>query len=194
MAGPRSPSPFPAGHRSPAGIAGPAPHRVTVGAGGTVVVLCTVLTLLLPAGLAAQPDEPQFRVGISLGGVSTLGLVLEQVWDWGSMELMLGTWSFRDVSVSLVHKQRIGGGDVYGVAGLGVWAVVAFPADERTGLAVVGRVPVGVEWDAGDRHFLSMEVGLNRALWVRRTDPEDFTPMNRRIVPLPNASWRWAPN
>lgn len=158
------------------------------------LALALLLALALPRAAAAQPDEPQFRVGISLGGVSTVGLVLEQVWEWGSVELMLGTWSFRDVSLSLVHKQRIGGGDVYGVAGVGVWAVVAFPADERTGLAVVGRVPVGVEWDAGDRHFLSMEVGLNRALWVRRTDPEDFTPLNRRIVPLPNASWRWAPN
>lgn len=152
------------------------------------------LPLVTPFGASAQPDEPEFRVGISLGGVSTVGLVLEQVWEWGSMELMLGTWSFRDVSVSLVHKQRIGGDDVYGVAGIGLWAVVAFPRDERTGLAVVGRVPVGVEWDASDGHFLAMELGLNRALWVRRTDAEDFTPLNRRIVPLPNASWRWAPN
>lgn len=164
--------------------------RVLVGA----LTLTLALAALTPTAALAQPDEPEFRVGISLGGVSTVGLVLEQVWDWGSLELMLGTWSFRDVSVSLVHKQRIGGGDVYGVAGLGLWGVVAFPPDERTGFAVVGRLPVGAEWDAGDGHFLGMELGLNRALFVRRTDPEDLTPLNRRIVPLPNASWRWAPN
>jgi hypothetical protein len=28
-------------------------------------------------------------------------------------------------------------------------------------------------------------------VWVRRTDPEDDTPLNRRLVPIPGISYRW---
>lgn len=156
-----------------------------------------VTALLLAALLAATPgrgtaqEGDRLRVGIALGGVSTIGLVLEQVHDWGSFELIVGTWSFRDLSVSLVHRQRIGGGDTRAVAGLGLWGVLSFPPEGQTGFALLARAPVGLEWQATDLHYLTAEIGLNRALTIRRTDPEDETPLNRRVVPLPGASWRW---
>ena len=64
---------------------------------------------------------------------------MEQVYEWGTFELILGTWAFRDLSVAFTHKQRIGGGDIRGVVGLGLWGVVAFPPDENTGFALVAR-------------------------------------------------------
>ena len=41
------------------------------------------------------------------------------------------------------------------------------------------------------RFFVVKEIGLNRALAVKRTDPEDDTPVNRRLIPLPGAAYRW---
>lgn len=149
------------------------------------------VALCLPRPAAAQ-DDPEFRFGLSVGGVSTLGLVFETQYDWGSFELMVGTWSFRDVSVSLVHKQYPGGGEIQGVVGMGFWAVLAFPPEENTGVALVARFPVGVQWGLTADQFANLEVGLNRALWVKRTDPEDDTPPNRRLVPLPGAAYRWS--
>lgn len=150
----------------------------------------TALTLLASAPLRAQ-DGADFRVGISVGGVSTVGLVFESEQSWGSLELILGTWSFRDVSVSTVYKRYFGGGAIKGAAGLGFWTVVAFPSDERTGLAFVARAPVGLQWEAQTDHFLNLELGLSRAIAIRRTDPDDEMPPNHRIVPLPGASYRW---
>lgn len=147
--------------------------------------------MLLPGRVHGQ-DDSAFRIGLSAGGVSTISLVLEKRMEWGSFELMLGTWSFRDLSVSLVHKQYIGGGDVQGIAGVGLWSVLAFPPDENVGIAWVARAPIGVEWQVSGEHYLAMEVGFNRAFFIRRTDPDDDTPPNNRIVPLPGASYRWA--
>jgi hypothetical protein len=143
-----------------------------------------------PTAAAAQEEEA-WRFGISVGGVSTVGLVLERIGDWGRVEVLLGTWGFRDISLSTVYKNTIGGGDLRAVAGLGLWTVLAFPRDERTGLALVARAPVGFEWQFQPDHFMGAELGFSRALAIRRTDPEDLTPPARRIVPLPGASYRW---
>jgi len=42
-------------------------------------------------------------------------------------------------------------------------------------------------------HNLGAAMNINRALWVRRTDPDDDTPLNRRVVPLPGVYYRWKP-
>ena len=114
--------------------------------------------------------------------------------DWGSFEYTVGTWSFRDLSLSVVHKQYYSGGDIRGIVGAGLWTVFAFPPEGHTGIALLARFPVGVQWTASGEHFLSLEVGLNRALAIRRTDPTDSLPPNRRLVPLPGASYRWLAN
>ncbi|HET9949599.1 MAG TPA: hypothetical protein VFQ22_11800, partial [Longimicrobiales bacterium] len=61
---------------------------------------------------------------------------------------------------------------------------------ERTGIALVLRAPVGVDWAFADDHALGAALNINRALWVRRTDPLDDLPMNRRFVPLPELYYR----
>jgi hypothetical protein len=154
-------------------------------------VVLAVLALL-PSSARAQ-EGSAYRFGIALGGVSTVGLIVEREWEWGTVELTVGTWGFRDVSVSLVHKQYIGGGEIQGAVGAGLWGVLAFPPgeDERTGAALAVRMPVGVQWAITPEHAVTAEVGLNRALSVRRTDPEDRLPLNKRIVPLPGFSYRW---
>ncbi len=150
------------------------------------------LFALFAAGpVAAQADA--LRVGISLGGISTIGLILEYEDGQGSTELTIGTWSFRDLSTSIVRKQRFGTAQLRPVLGIGLWAIIAFPAEGRTGAALVVRAPVGAEWDidSGATNFLTLDLNVNRAIWVRRTDAEDETPLNRRLVPLPGVSYRW---
>jgi hypothetical protein len=53
------------------------------------------------------------------------------------------------------------------------------------------HAPVGLDWQAFDGHFLGAAMNVNRALWVRRTDPADDLPLNRRLVPLPGVYYRW---
>jgi len=40
-------------------------------------------------------------------------------------------------------------------------------------------------------HSLGLTMNVNRALAVRRTDPGDQLPLNRRLVPLPGVYYRW---
>ncbi len=68
--------------------------------------------------------------------------------------------------------------------------MAAFPPSERTGLALVLRAPVGVDWSFVDDHAIVAALNLNRAIGVRRTDPEDDIPLNRRLVPLPELYYR----
>ena len=131
------------------------------------------------------------RVGVGFGGISTIGLTVEYVHEHSALELTVGTWSFRDLSVSVVGKQYLGAGDLLPFVGGGLWLVAARPPGERTGVAAVLQAPVGVDWQAADGSYVGMTLNVNRALAVRRTDPEDELPLNRRVVPLPGVYYRW---
>lgn len=151
-------------------------------------------TLLAPASpLSAQGSGTGsgVRVGVTFGGISTVGLTVEYVRDHHALDLTVGTWSFRDLSVSIVAKEYFGAGDLLPFVGAGFWVVAAYPEQERTGLAAVFQVPVGLDWQATDGSYVGMNLNVNRALAVRRTDPEDDLPLNKRLVPLPGVYYRW---
>lgn len=130
------------------------------------------------------------RFGVSFGGISTVGLTVEFFDDHHSLDLTVGTWSFRDISLSVVAKQYLGGGSLKPFVGAGLWVVVAAPPDERLGFAAVLRAPVGVDWQVQGDHALGAALNVNRGLFVRRTDPEDDLPLNKRLVPLPEVYYR----
>ena len=153
-----------------------------------------LILALVRAPLAAHSqsstDDDGVRVGFSVGGVSTVGLVLEYFDGNRSLDLTVGTWSFRDLSVSLVAKEYFGASAMRPFVGAGLWVVAANPSDGRLGLAIVLRAPVGVDWNAVDDHSVGASLNVNRALWVRRTDPEDDMPLEGRLVPLPDVYYR----
>jgi hypothetical protein len=157
--------------------------------------VATLLAVLsgVAAPLAAQGTGTGsgVRVGLGFGGISTVGLTVEYVHEHSALELTVGTWSFRDLSVSVVGKQYLGAGDLLPFVGGGLWFVAARPPGERTGVAAVLQAPVGVDWQAADGSYVGMTLNVNRALAVRRTDPEDELPLNRRLVPLPGVYYRW---
>jgi hypothetical protein len=155
------------------------------------LVLLLALAISVPSALAGQAART-VRVGISVGGISTVGLVVEYVDGHGSTDLTVGTWSFRDLSVSLVRRQYFGVSALRPVVGIGLWAILATPEGERSGFALVARAPVGLDWRVRGDHYLTLDLNVNRGLLVRRTDPDDDTPLNNRLVPLPGLSYRWA--
>lgn len=145
-------------------------------------------------GLLQEDAGPEdLRVGLSFGGISFAGLIFEYRWGDRSVEINVGTWSLRDLSVSVVGKQYFGPGDFRPFAGMGLWAVVA-PYNrpgERSGLALLARAPVGVDWNVVSDHHLGAHLSLNRALFIRRKDPLDTTPPAARFVPLPGFYYIW---
>lgn len=156
----------------------------------------TVLVLMLILASHARAQSPGagdgVRIGVSFGGISTVALNVELFRDSRSLDLALGTWSFRDVSVSAVVKQYFGASSARPVLGGGLWMVGSWAGDERPGFAVVLRAPVGVDWAVSDsRHAVGAFLNVNRGLWVRRSDPDDDLPMNRRLVPLPEVYYRF---
>lgn len=152
------------------------------------------LLVLLAAGtpvVAQGPNEGTgTRVGVSIGGISTVGIVVEFFDDARSVELALGTWSFRDVSASAVVKQYFGAGAAQPFVGAGLWAVAAPTSGQRPGVALVLRAPIGVDWGLNDSNSLGAVLNVNRALTVRRSDPGDERPMEGRLVPLPEIYYR----
>lgn len=163
----------------------------------TVVLLAGAL-LTAPTGVAAQIPGPGagsgVRIGISVGGISTTSVNVEFYRNSRSVDLAVGTWSFRDLSISVVGRQYFGAGSARPVVGAGLWLVGApgTSPDERTGWGLVARVPIGVDWNAAARHSAGLFLNVNRGLWVRRSDPSDDVPLNRRLVPLPELYYRYA--
>jgi hypothetical protein len=141
---------------------------------------------------ASGPEE--FRIGLSFGGISFIGLVLEYRWGNRSVDINIGTWSFRDLSVSVVGKQYFGPGELRPFAGLGLWSVAApaAGAGERSGISLVARAPIGADWNLGADHHLGAHLSVNRALWIRRKDPDDLTPPSDRLIPLPGFYYVWS--
>lgn len=156
-------------------------------------VTLLLVVLSLPRAAAAQADEA-WRVGVTLGGTSFVGLVVEYRRDATAVEMGLGTWSLRDAAFTLSGKYYAGRASVSPYAGLGLWLVVAPPSDtaeeERTGAALILRAPLGVDGGVADHHAIGLELALNRALAVRRTDVEDLTPPSRRLIPLPGLYYK----
>lgn len=147
--------------------------------------------LLTPLSAQGTGTGAGVRVGFTVGGISTVGFTVEYYDDQRSVDLTFGTWSFRDLSVSAALKQYFGAGDLHPFVGAGLWLVAAHPSGARTGLAAILHAPVGVDWRASGNHFVGAAVNVNRALGVRRTDPEDDMPLNKRLVPLPGLYYRW---
>jgi hypothetical protein len=159
--------------------------------GPSAGLLAALLSLAPPAAAQGTGSGSAVRVGLAFGGISTFGATVEYVREHHALEVTVGTWSFRDLSVSVVGKEYFGAGDLLPFVGGGLWVVSARPAGERTGVALVLQAPVGVDWQAADGSYLGMTLNVNRALAVRRTDPADELPLNRRLVPLPGFYYRW---
>ncbi len=155
-------------------------------------LLLGALTLqpALASGQTAVADN-QLRIGVTFGSTSFLGIAVEYFWDERrSIDLGFGSWGLRDVSVSIVAKQYVGGDDnVRAFAGLGLWNVTAWQ-EEGVGTALILRAPIGGE--LGGRNAVGAELSLSRAVLIRRADPEDLRPPRDRIVPLPGFYYRWA--
>jgi hypothetical protein len=156
-----------------------------------VAVLAMVLTgRPEAAGAQEVPDRGEIRMGFQVGGTGLLSLVTEyRRGDW-SGELILGTISFREIGVAVSGKHYFGDGSFRPVVGLGLWSLAAWAEDGR-GSIILLRAPLAVDWNMAGGHAAGLEVALNRALAVNRLDPEDDTPPNRAIIPIPGAYYRF---
>jgi len=143
-------------------------------------------------GQAGAAAGSQYRFGVSAGGASTVALVAERRWDHQGLEVQLGTWGFRDLSLSVTAKQYVGSSAVEPFVGVGLWGITA-RTEARTGFGLIARLPVGFDARFADDHWAGAAVYLNRALVLRRPDPEDRRPPRRALVPLPEFSYRWRP-
>ncbi len=142
----------------------------------------------------AEGTRDELRVGVTVGGTGIMGLVTEyRRGDW-SAELTLGTISFREISVAVNAKRYFSSGRLQPAVGLGLWSLTAWTEDGSGSILLV-RAPVAADWNVAGGHALGLEVGLNRAIMVNRLDPEDNTPPNRFIVPIPGGYYRygWSP-
>ena len=140
--------------------------------------------------LTSSRERGHLRLGISLGGTASLGLVTEYIRNDWSGELVIGTVGFRDLSVSAAARRYFGSGRLRPVVGAGIWNLSVW-SEEGSGSALVLRVPLAVDWNVSGTHAATVEVGLNRAIRVRRLDPEDDRPPSRNIVPFPGFSYRY---
>ena len=179
--------------------------------GSLIFVLFMVLAGVSPQLSSAQDG---LRIGLTVGGASKFGVVLESFLNGNqSLELTVGTWSFKEISTSLVIKRYFRSNDldsgwykpIHPFVGAGLWVVGATPPAERLGLALSAIVPIGLDWSfpfdtdpsCNNRscpvghHALGISVNVNRALLVRRSNPEDQLPLNGRLVPLPGAYYRF---
>ena len=143
-------------------------------------------SLSYPRAGAAQEG---LRLGLSFGGTGFIGIVAEWLWEDRGAELLVTTFSFHDVAVSVVGKQYFGASGLRPVVGGGLWYLTGH-SPEGTGAALVARFPIGGDWRIAGNHHLTLEVNVARGLWVRRPDPSDHFPISDRFIPIPGMAYR----
>lgn len=166
----------------------PSPTPVSPAAGVRAALAAAMAAVLSLA--AMDTARAQLRIGLSLGGASTVALLAEYRWSHQGLEVQAGTWQFRDLSLSVTGKQYVGSHSAEPFVGAGLWAIVAL-AEEGTGYALIGRLPVGLDWAVATRHSVGFTIYLNRALALKRPDPADARPPRTSLIPLPEVSYRW---
>ena len=161
--------------------------------------LCVAFLLAASAGTdrasaqsAESAQSAQYRFGMSLGGAGFVALVAEYRWQHQGLELQVGTWRFRDLNLAFSGKQYVGSYALEPYAGLGFWGIVA-GGDVGTGFGLIARFPIGVDWNFVSGHTVGAALHFNRALLVKRPDPEDLRPPRGAFIPLPEISYRWDP-
>jgi hypothetical protein len=148
-----------------------------------------------PVLLAQDPPAPsegepnRIRVGLNLGGTGLVGVSFEYLRGNKGVEAIVGTLSFRDLSLSLSGKYYLASGRLRPAVGIGVWGIAAW-TEEGNGSVLLLKVPVAVEWRVTDFDAVGLEVGFNRGLMVNRLDPEDDAPVRSNIIPFPGAYYR----
>ncbi len=164
--------------------------------GGTTTHAVALLFALVPSlgglfgsQLVAQTnaDDMRVRIGVTAGGIGSIGASVEFLWGSRSIDVNLSTFSFREASLAVTGKQYFGSGDLRPFLGVGLWGIVGSTGNEgdRGGKALLFRVPVGADWNFTGSHHLGAVVAVNEGLWIDRADPEDDTPISHRPVPLP---------
>lgn len=167
------------------------PHRCLCRL-GALFALAALAVCVFPNPTRAQNGDPEFRIGISAGGIGLWGVLFEYRWGNTGLDVNVATFSFHDISVSVAAKRYFGGGDLRPFVGLGLWGVSGRPQDDpRNGLALLAIVPIGADWSVLDDHALGAALNINEGLWVRRSDPLDLTPISHRPIPLPAFYYRY---
>jgi hypothetical protein len=158
-----------------------------------LLVALGLLALAVP-GARAEAQDDGYRMGLTVGGTSTIAVVLERIDGRRGLELSVGTWSFRNLSVSAVAKAYLGPSAFRPVLGAGVWALAGLTAaeGERKGAALLARFPIGFDWRVASGNYLGLDVSVSRALWIRRADFSELAP-SPRLVPIPGLSYRIMP-
>lgn len=154
-----------------------------------ILALSATGLLAVPPAVGAQDG---LRYGLSLGGTGFIGVVGEWRWRDHGAELLLSTFTFRDLSISVAGKRYFGASSLRPSVGAGLWFLVG-AAPEGTGTALVARFPLGGDWRAAGQHYATVELNVNRSIWVNRPEPTDDTPTTTRLIPLPSASYRYDP-
>ena len=152
----------------------------------------------LPTSLSAAQsgtDDARVRVGVTAGGIGSIGASIEFLWGSRGVDVNLATFSFNEVSLAVTGRQYFGGGDMRPFLGVGLWGIVGSTGreGEETGKALLLRVPVGGDWNFTGRHYLGGALAVNEGLWVDRADPADDRPISRSPVPLPGFYYQFEP-
>ena len=178
-------------------VPGPRRRRPTANVMSLLFALCAPLIGLPESPLAAQSsaDDMRVRIGVTAGGIGSIGASVEFLWGSRSIDVNLATFSFREASLAVTAKQYFGGGDLRPFVGVGLWGIAGSTGEEgeQAGKALLLRVPVGADWNITRRHHLGGGLAVNEGLWIDRADPEDDTPISRRPVPLPGFYYRLEP-
>ncbi len=188
------------GRRAPGVIPTRTSRRGRNGFSKGVALLCTLascLASLSVAPLAAQStsDDMRLRVGITALGVGSVGASVEFLWGSRSIDVNLGTLSFKEVSLAVTGKQYFGSGDLRPFLGVGLLGIAGSTGleGEQTGKVLLLRLPVGGDWNFTGRHYFGGSISVNVGLWIDRADPEDDRPVERRPVPFPGLYYRFEP-
>jgi hypothetical protein len=129
-----------------------------------------------------------YKIGISFGGSQFVALSVEKFFSDNSFRLNLGFFEIHEICLSGSFNHYFLSSKVRPFVGIGIWDVLAI-TPRGIGSLTLLNIPIGVDWNVKNRHFLGTEVDVNYGFFC--IDPEGRKEAEKIFLPFPGIYYKY---
>jgi hypothetical protein len=153
-----------------------------------IIRIVTLILLLTGCFSLSHAKTNGFRIGIQFGGTQFLGINIEKFYGDNSVRLNLGFFEVQEICISCSFNHYFLSSDVRPFVGIGLWDVLAITPGGIGSLTLL-NVPIGVDWNVKNRHFLGAELDINYGIFC--IDPEGQKEIENIFLPFPGIYYKY---
>lgn len=153
---------------------------------GKILILAILLALIVTSKWRAGSND--IRFGISLGGTQFVAFSIEKFYGDNSLRLNLGVFEIHEICISGSFNHYFLASQPRPFVGIGLWDVLAITPHGIGSLTLL-TLPIGLDWNVKNRHFLGAELDINYGFFC--IDPEGQKEVEKIFLPFPGIYYKY---